>query len=116
MPAPGASVPAHRLATTGSGRRGSDRTGARAGQPDRPRCRLAHGRAARLLPGGGRTSPNRLNMASMMNPTYAGPMIDGKIVAETPEQALMAGHAMKIPRDRGGQQQRHRILLCQEHG
>jgi para-nitrobenzyl esterase len=59
---------------------------------------------------------DRLNMASMMNPTYAGPMIDGKIVAETPEQALMAGHAMKIPRDRGGQQQRHRILLCQEHG
>jgi hypothetical protein len=38
-----------------------------------------------------------LNMASMMNPTYAGPMIDGKIVAETPEQALVAGHAMKVP-------------------
>jgi len=38
-----------------------------------------------------------LNMASMMNPTYAGPMIDGKIVAETPEQALLAGRAMKIP-------------------
>jgi para-nitrobenzyl esterase len=38
-----------------------------------------------------------LNMASMMTPTYAGPMIDGKIVVETPEQALLAGHAMKIP-------------------
>jgi para-nitrobenzyl esterase len=38
-----------------------------------------------------------LNMSSMMNPTYAGPMIDGKIVAETPEQALLAGRAMKIP-------------------
>jgi para-nitrobenzyl esterase len=24
-------------------------------------------------------------------------MIDGKIVAETPEQAFLAGHAMKIP-------------------
>jgi len=40
---------------------------------------------------------DRLNMASMGNPTYAGPMIDGKIVAETPEQAFLAGHAMKIP-------------------
>jgi len=40
---------------------------------------------------------DRLNMASMMTPTYAGPMIDGKIVVETPEQALLAGHAMKIP-------------------
>jgi para-nitrobenzyl esterase len=40
---------------------------------------------------------DRLNMASMGNPTYAGPMIDGKIVAESSEQALLAGHAMKIP-------------------
>jgi para-nitrobenzyl esterase len=40
---------------------------------------------------------DRLNMASMGNPTYAGPMIDGKIVVETPERALLAGHAMKIP-------------------
>ena len=40
---------------------------------------------------------DRLNMASMGNPTYAGPMLDGKIVAESPEQALLAGHAMKIP-------------------
>jgi para-nitrobenzyl esterase len=40
---------------------------------------------------------DRLNMASMGNPTYAGPMIDGKIVMESSEQALLAGHAMKIP-------------------
>jgi len=40
---------------------------------------------------------DRLNMASMGNPTYAGPMIDGKIVVESSEQALQAGHAMKIP-------------------
>jgi para-nitrobenzyl esterase len=40
---------------------------------------------------------DRLNMASMGNPTYAGPMIDGRIVVETSEQALLAGHAMKIP-------------------
>jgi len=40
---------------------------------------------------------DRLNMASMGSPTYAGPMIDGKIVVETPEQAFLAGHAMKIP-------------------
>ncbi len=40
---------------------------------------------------------DRLNMASMMTPTYAGPMIDGKIVLETPEQALLGGRAMKIP-------------------
>jgi len=40
---------------------------------------------------------DRLNMASMGNPTYAGPMIDGKIVLESSEQALLAGHAMKIP-------------------
>jgi para-nitrobenzyl esterase len=40
---------------------------------------------------------DRLNMASMAAPTYAGPMIDGKIVVETPEQALLAGHAMRIP-------------------
>lgn len=40
---------------------------------------------------------DRLNMASMGNPTYAGPMIDGKIVTESAEEALLAGHAMKIP-------------------
>ena len=37
-----------------------------------------------------------LNMASMGNPTYAGPMIDGKIVAESSEQALLAGHAIDV--------------------
>jgi len=40
---------------------------------------------------------DRLNMASMGNPTYAGPMIDGKVVLESSEQALLAGHAVKIP-------------------
>ena len=40
---------------------------------------------------------DRLNMMSMGNPTYAGPMIDGQIVAESPEQALLGGRAMKIP-------------------
>lgn len=40
---------------------------------------------------------DRLNMASMGNPTYAGPMIDGKIVLESSEEALRDGHAMKIP-------------------
>ncbi len=38
-----------------------------------------------------------LNMASMNTPTYAGPMIDGKVVIETPEQAFLAGHEMKVP-------------------
>ena len=38
-----------------------------------------------------------LNMATMGNPTYAGPMIDGKIVSESSEQAMLAGRAMKIP-------------------
>ena len=38
-----------------------------------------------------------LNMASMGTPTYAGPMIDGKIVVENTEDAMLAGHAMKIP-------------------
>ena len=38
-----------------------------------------------------------LNMASMGNPTYAGPMVDGKVVVEGPDQAYAAGHGMKIP-------------------
>jgi para-nitrobenzyl esterase len=40
-----------------------------------------------------------LNMASMFAAasTYAGPMIDGKLIIETPQQALLAGHQMKIP-------------------
>ncbi len=42
---------------------------------------------------------NGLNMASMgaQSGTYAGPMLDGKIVVETPEDAFLAGHEMKIP-------------------
>jgi para-nitrobenzyl esterase len=38
-----------------------------------------------------------LNMATMMTPTYPGPMIDGKLVVETPEEAFLAGRQMKIP-------------------
>jgi len=38
-----------------------------------------------------------LNMASMGNPTYSGPMIDGKIVVESSEQAMLGGRAMNIP-------------------
>ncbi len=38
-----------------------------------------------------------LNMATMSTPTYSGPMLDGKILIETSEQAMLAGHAMKIP-------------------
>jgi hypothetical protein len=36
-------------------------------------------------------------MATMGTPTYSGPMLDGKIVVESSEQAMLAGHAMKIP-------------------
>jgi para-nitrobenzyl esterase len=38
-----------------------------------------------------------LNMATMTNPTYAGPMVDGRIVVETVEDALRAGHFAKVP-------------------
>jgi para-nitrobenzyl esterase len=41
-----------------------------------------------------------LNMASMMQqgpPTYGGPMLDGKIVVESPEAALRAGRWQKVP-------------------
>jgi para-nitrobenzyl esterase len=40
-----------------------------------------------------------LNMASMFQAagTYSGPMIDGKIVLETPQSTFLAGHQMKIP-------------------
>jgi len=38
-----------------------------------------------------------MNMMSMNNPTYAGPMIDGKIVAESPEEAYAAGRGAKVP-------------------
>lgn len=38
-----------------------------------------------------------LNMATMNTPTYAGPMLDGKISVEPVEQALHAGHFEKVP-------------------
>jgi len=38
-----------------------------------------------------------LNMASMNTPTYSGPMIDGRIVVETVEQAFLAGRQAKVP-------------------
>jgi para-nitrobenzyl esterase len=38
-----------------------------------------------------------LNMATMMSPTYAGPMIDGTLVVESAETALRAGRFAKVP-------------------
>jgi para-nitrobenzyl esterase len=40
-----------------------------------------------------------LNMASMakQQDIYGGPIIDGKIVTETPQQALLSGHYWKVP-------------------
>ncbi len=38
-----------------------------------------------------------LNMATMMTPTYAGPMIDGKVVLESPGEAYADGHGAIIP-------------------
>ena len=38
-----------------------------------------------------------LNMATMGTPTYAGPMIDGKVVKESPADAYAAGQGAKIP-------------------
>jgi para-nitrobenzyl esterase len=38
-----------------------------------------------------------LNMSSMGTPTYAGPMIDGKVVSESPGEAYAAGRGAKIP-------------------
>jgi para-nitrobenzyl esterase len=42
---------------------------------------------------------DRLNMASMFGAqgTYAGPMIDGKVVVDTPEAVYAAGRGAKIP-------------------
>ncbi len=40
---------------------------------------------------------NGLNMATMMTPTYAGPMIDGKVVLESPGEAYAKGHGAIIP-------------------
>ena len=38
-----------------------------------------------------------LNMAGMGNPTYGGPMVDGKVVIESPGEAYAAGRGAKIP-------------------
>lgn len=38
-----------------------------------------------------------LNMATMMTPTYAGPMIDGKVIVDTPEAVYAAGRGAKVP-------------------
>jgi para-nitrobenzyl esterase len=38
-----------------------------------------------------------LNMATMSVPTYAGPMIDGKVVVESPGEAYAAGRGARIP-------------------
>ncbi|HEY1499654.1 MAG TPA: carboxylesterase family protein [Acidobacteriaceae bacterium] len=40
-----------------------------------------------------------LNMASMgrQSATYGGPIMDGKIVVETPQTALLAGHYARVP-------------------
>lgn len=40
---------------------------------------------------------DNLNMMTMNTPTYAGPMIDGKIVTEPVEEALLKGHYAKVP-------------------
>jgi len=37
-----------------------------------------------------------LNMATMGTPTYGGPMIDGKVVVESPAEAYAAGHGAKV--------------------
>lgn len=39
----------------------------------------------------------KLNMMSMRNATYGGPMIDGKVVVESPAEAYAKGHGMKVP-------------------
>ncbi len=38
-----------------------------------------------------------MNMASMVRTTYTGPMIDGRIIVETPEQAYRDGHEARVP-------------------
>ena len=45
-----------------------------------------------------------LNMASRFRQMsfYSGPMIDGKLVVETPEEAFLAGHQARIPLIAGG--------------
>lgn len=38
-----------------------------------------------------------LNMATMFDPTYGGPLLDGKLIAEPTEVAFRRGHQAKIP-------------------
>jgi para-nitrobenzyl esterase len=38
-----------------------------------------------------------LNMSTMMTPTYAGPVIDGKLVLEAPDAAYAGGRGAKVP-------------------
>ena len=40
---------------------------------------------------------NKLSLANMTSDTYGGPMIDGKIVTETPQTAYLAGRYNKVP-------------------
>lgn len=51
--------------------------------------------ALRKLPA--ETVVDHMNMMSINNPTYSGPMLDGKICRETVEDALRAGHQAKMP-------------------
>lgn len=39
----------------------------------------------------------KLNMATMSSPTYAGPIVDGKVVIDTPDIAYKGGRAPKVP-------------------
>jgi para-nitrobenzyl esterase len=40
---------------------------------------------------------NKLGLANMASDTYGGPMVDGKIVIETPQAAYLAGRYNKVP-------------------
>lgn len=40
---------------------------------------------------------NKLSLANMASDTYGGPMVDGKIVVETPQAAYLAGRYNKAP-------------------
>jgi para-nitrobenzyl esterase len=40
---------------------------------------------------------DKMNMMTMNNPTYSGPMIDGKIVVEPVQDALLGGRVAKVP-------------------
>ena len=40
---------------------------------------------------------DKLNLANMESDTYGGPMVDGRIVVETPQAAYLAGRYNKVP-------------------